>query len=129
MSPTVHLDGLRKTRPSEYVVRFVFGGSMTAMTGLIAHAWGPAIGGLFLAFPAILPASLTLVASHEGREIAACEARGAILGAIALAIFAIACALLAPRGSPVLTLAVATAAWITTSTLLWWVFHGSRRNE
>jgi uncharacterized membrane protein (GlpM family) len=126
VSPTLHLDALRTTRPSELVVRFVFGGSMTAMTGLIAHAWGPAIGGLFLAFPAILPASLTLVASHEGREIAACEARGAILGAIALGVFAIACALLAPRGSLVLMLAVATAAWIATSTMLWWLFHGSR---
>ena len=127
MNPTMHLDALRNTRPSEYVVRFAFGGGVTAMTGLIAHAWGPAIGGLFLAFPAILPASLTLVASHEGRETAANEARGAILGAMGLGVFAVACALLAVHGPPILTLVVATAAWLATSTLLWWVVHGGGR--
>jgi uncharacterized membrane protein (GlpM family) len=127
MSPTIRLDALRKTRPSEYVARFAFGGGVTVMTGLIAHAWGPAIGGLFLAFPAILPASLTLVASHEGRETAAKEARGAILGAMGLGVFATACALLAVHGPPILTLGVATAAWLVTSTLLWWVVHGGGR--
>jgi hypothetical protein len=129
VSPTLDLDALRETKPSEYVIRFVFGGGITAMTGLIAHAWGPEIGGLFLAFPAILPASLTLVASHEGRAVAANEARGAILGAVALGVFAAACALLAVHAPPVLTLAVATAAWLATSTLLWWVVHGGSGRE
>ena len=97
---------------------------MTAMTGLIAHAWGPALGGLFLAFPAILPASLTLVARHEGRAKAAREARGAVLGAVALGVFAVTSSVLALHASPVLTLAVATTAWIAVAVLLWWAFFG-----
>lgn len=72
------------------------------LTGLIASHCGPAIGGLFLAFPAIFPASATLVERHErdkkrragilntlrGRLSAALDARGALLGAIALMAFA-----------------------------------------
>ena len=30
--------------------------------------WGPGIGGLFLAFPAIFPASATLVEKHEKQK-------------------------------------------------------------
>jgi len=111
---------------SEYLVRFAFGGSLTAITGLIAHAWGPAVGGLFLAFPAILPASLTLVARHEGRAKAAREARGAVLGAVALGVFAITTSLLAVHASPVVTLTVATIAWLAVSVVLWWVFFRRR---
>src|SRR6478735_3837649 len=56
---------LRKLRPAELAWRFVLGGAITTAAGLIAELYGPAIGGLFLAFPAILPASLTLVAKHQ----------------------------------------------------------------
>jgi hypothetical protein len=34
---------------------------MTAIPGWIASKYGPVVGGLFLAFPAIFPASATLV--------------------------------------------------------------------
>ncbi len=124
----LHVDAgtLRKTTPAEHAVRFVFGGSMTAMTGLIAHAVGPVIGGLFLAFPAILPASLTLVASHEGRQKAVTEAGGAILGAIALAAFAATAWLLSPHASPVVTLGAAAAVWAMAAVVLWWTIHGRR---
>jgi hypothetical protein len=80
----------------------MLGGAVTVLTGLIASHCGPAIGGLFLAFPAIFPASATLVERHErdkkrragilntlrGRLSAALDARGALLGAIALMAFA-----------------------------------------
>jgi hypothetical protein len=124
----VHVDAsaLRKTMPAEHAVRFVMGGSMTAMTGFVAHAFGPVIGGLFLAFPAILPASLTLVASHEGRQKAVAEAGGAILGAMALAALAATTWLLAPHASPVVTLGTAAAVWAMTAVLLWWAIHGRR---
>src|SRR5262249_24539972 len=68
--------GLRKTRAWEYGLRFVLGGVVTACTGLVVHAFGPSIGGLFLAFPAFLPASLTLVRQHDGRAEAVDDARG-----------------------------------------------------
>jgi hypothetical protein len=49
----------------EYAVRFFFGGLITAATGLIARNFRAVIGGLFLAFPAIPPASATLLEKHE----------------------------------------------------------------
>jgi hypothetical protein len=51
------LSGLQKTRFGEYAIRFVFGGAVTVATGVIAKKFGPVVGGLFLAFPAIFPAS------------------------------------------------------------------------
>jgi Protein of unknown function (DUF3147) len=62
---SVDFSGLRKTKWHEYAVRFVFGGLMTVGAGLIVHRFGPEVGGLFLAFPAIFPASVTLVEKHE----------------------------------------------------------------
>src|SRR5579863_7142766 len=64
----VDLGSLRRIRWHEYVVRFVLGGAVTVATGLIAKAYGPVVGGLFLAFPAIFPASATLLDKHEREE-------------------------------------------------------------
>ena len=94
---------VRRTKWHEYAVRFVFGGLITAAAGFIAHRYGPATGGLFLAFPAIFPASATLVEKHEtqkkrcaglngvirGRDAAALDAVGTALGCIGLAGFAL----------------------------------------
>ena len=90
------LAALRQTKWYEYAVRFLFGGAITAVTGLIAKHYGPVFGGLFLAFPAIFPASATLIEAHEkrkklqariprtmrGRFAAALDARGTALGTI-----------------------------------------------
>jgi hypothetical protein len=92
---------LRQTRWYEYLVRFVLGGTMTVVAGLIAASFGPVIGGLFLAFPAIFPASATLIEKHvrerkeeaglagarRGKEVAALDAVGAALGSFGLAAF------------------------------------------
>jgi Protein of unknown function (DUF3147) len=59
---------LKKTRWYEFAVRFLFGGLITAATGLIAKKFGPGVGGLFLAFPAIFPASATLIEKHEKQK-------------------------------------------------------------
>ena len=99
----IDLAGLRRTKWHDYAIRFLFGGLITAAAGLIAQRWGPGIGGVFLAFPAIFPASATLVEKHEtqkknraglqgamrGREAAALDAAGAALGCIGLAGFAL----------------------------------------
>ena len=45
-------------------MRFALGGATTVVAGLIAAGFGPVVGGLFLAFPAIFPASATLVERH-----------------------------------------------------------------
>jgi hypothetical protein len=129
----INLAALKKTKGSEYLVRFVLGGTLTALTGLIAQHAGPEIGGLFLAFPAIFPASATLVERHErdkkrragisdtlrGRLSAALDARGALLGALALIAFAVIIWNGLPRGRAPLVLSAALVAWLALATLLW----------
>ena len=119
MNPAVKIDGLAKVAWWEWVLRFVFGGLVTVGTGIIAHGYGAAIGGLFVAFPAILPASLTLVTSHEGRKQAQQAARGARVGALALIAFAAVTAALVPHHGLLLTLTAATLAWLVGAVGLW----------
>lgn len=122
----------KQTRLREYLLRFVIGGAITVIAGLIAKRFGPAVGGLFLAFPAIFPASVTLVEKHEeekkakagvhghrrGLEAAAVNAAGATLGSVGLLAFAAATAALIRR-HPGLALGAATAAWIVGAALAW----------
>src|SRR5207248_11696241 len=61
----IDFSGLRQTTWQQYSARFLVGGIITALVGLIGRRFGPGIGGLFLAFPAIFPASATLIEKHE----------------------------------------------------------------
>ena len=124
MTPRLHVSALKKTSPWEYVGRFVLGGAITACTGLVAHAWGPSVGGLFLAFPAILPASLTLVNEHDGRRKATDDARGARLGTIGLAVFAAVVWLASARWPAPIVLVVATAGWSIACAAAWVLVYG-----
>jgi Protein of unknown function (DUF3147) len=126
MTPTLHLGALKRVRAWEYVLRFAFGGAVTVATGVLAKTFGPEIGGLFLAFPAILPASLTLVAQHDGRSSAVDDASGAVLGAIALGAFAIVAGVLARRVGAWGTLGAASAAWATVAVTAWGLVYGRR---
>ena len=126
MGPRLKLDGLANTRAAEYRVRFAFGGGITVCTGLATHAYGPAIGGLFLAFPAILPASLTLLKRHDGRRKAVHAAAGARLGAAALVVFAAVTMALATDLHPAIVLALAALAWAATAIVLWVLVYGRR---
>jgi hypothetical protein len=74
--PELVLEGIKQPAAWEYVLRFMFGGGVTMCTGLLARRYGPAMGGVFLAFPTIL----TLVKRHDGRACATDDARGARLG-------------------------------------------------
>ena len=123
--PALDLAGLSKTSWSDHLVRFVFGGVVTVATGVIASQCGPTVGGLFLAFPAILPASLTLLTEHDGRRQAVHAAAGSRLGAIALIAFAVAVSRLAERGA-VVSLLIATLVWIVLACLLWEAVYGFR---
>ncbi len=123
---------LRDTRWYEYVIRFALGGAMTVIAGLVASRFGPVIGGLFLAFPAIFPASATLIEKHarerkekagllgarRGKEAAALDAAGAVLGGAGLAGFATVIWLLVGQ-SPSLALVLAAAAWFAISVMAW----------
>jgi Protein of unknown function (DUF3147) len=124
-----------QTRWHEYAVRFLFGGLITAVAGIIAKQFGPVIGGLFLAFPAIFPASATLIEKHEkqkkeekglrgtrrGREAASIDAAGSAMGSVGLLVFALIVWQFAPRYNTWMVLMSATVAWLMVSVLIWHV--------
>jgi Protein of unknown function (DUF3147) len=65
MKILVDLASLRQVQWYEHLTRFLMGGIITVLAGLVAKAFGPAVGGLFLAFPAIFPAGATFLDKHE----------------------------------------------------------------
>ncbi len=68
MKIEANLSSLKETEWYEYAARFALGGAVTVITGLIAKRFGPSVEGLFLAFPAIFPASATLVEKSERKR-------------------------------------------------------------
>lgn len=119
----------------EWAVRFLFGGAICVLAGLISKKYGAGIGGLFLAFPAIFPAGACLLETHEkqhkaragfdgtrrGRVVAGVDAAGATIGCIGLASFALICWLLLPRLATWAVFVFATVTWAATSVILWLV--------
>ena len=116
---------LRETKWHEYALRFLFGGAITAAAGVIGKEFGPRMGGLFLAFPAIFPASATLIeknttqknhragtnAARRGRALARTDAAGAAQGSIGLALFAVLVWRLIPSHGPAFVLGGFAVAW------------------
>jgi len=126
MTPEVDVRGLAKPKAWEYGARFLFGGAVAVLASVTAKRLGDFVGGLALAFPAILPAALTLVKEHDGRQQAAEDARGARFGAAGLSAFAAVLFVVADAG-PWLALPLALVAWIVIATGLWWVSYGRTR--
>jgi len=124
---------LRRTRWYEYATRFVLGGLISAAAAIIGKKFGASIGGLFLAFPAILPASATLIEKREkeskqkkglngirrAREAAGADAAGATMGGLGLIAFATCAWRLLPGHSCAVTMIAATVIWATVSLLVW----------
>jgi len=140
---TVKIDpsGLKETTWHEYAVRFVAGGLLTVIAGVIARKWGPGVGGLFLAFPAIFPASATLLEKHErqrkqqkglhgekrGVDAAAVDAMGAAMGSLGLVAFAAVCWWFIPRCAAAWVLAAATLVWGLAAGCTWVIRKRRRR--
>lgn len=131
----VKRSALKETRWYQYAIRFLLGGAITAIAGIIAKQTGPVFGGLFLAFPAIFPAGATLIESHikeekkkkgldgtrRGREAAGVDAIGAAIGTVGLMVFAFWTWRFLPKQEASLVLMVASLLWFTTSILIWYV--------
>jgi hypothetical protein len=131
----IDVSSVHRSRWGDYGLRFVFGGIVTAITGMIAKTYGPGVAGIFLAFPAIFPAGATLIEKHEkekkskaglngtkrGRAAASIDAAGAAMGTLGLIAFAALVWQLLPRHSTLTVLAGAGTAWLAISMVAWWI--------
>jgi hypothetical protein len=129
----VNFGSLKETKTHEYLVRFAFGGMCTVFAGLMAKHYGATVGGLFLAFPAIFPASATMIENHEkrqkaeqgmdgtlrGRMAASIDASGAALGCIGLSGFALVLWIELPKHDPLTIVGIATLTWAILAYALW----------
>ena len=129
----IDFSGLKQSGWREYAIRFLFGGIITCLAGIIAERYGPVVGGVFLAFPAIFPSSATLVEKHErdkkraqhlsgdrrARQAASVDAAGAAMGSLGLVIFGLIVWRFLPGENLVLVLAGATVAWGLVSVSTW----------
>lgn len=129
----VNPSALKQTKWHEYLVRFAFGGLIAAAAGIIAKKFGPEVGGLFLAFPAIFPATATLIEKHEtekkqkkglkgivrGRNAASVDAAGSAMGSVGLFVFAVIVLHFIAGHNLWLVLAGAMLGWLAVSVLTW----------
>ena len=111
-------------KPAELGIRFAFGAAIALVAGVAGAVAGPRFGGLFLAFPAVLPATLTLIEKKEGTTKAWADASGGVLGALGLGAFALT-AMLLLRWNPVAALLVALLAWTVVSAGLYFLFRAT----
>ena len=122
--PAFSLDKVKQTTPRELIIRFVAGALPSVAAGLVTLAFGARVGGILLGFPAIMAASLTLIEQEEDATEAREDARGAIVGASALTLFAAVAALTFGHLSGGLVLLASTVVWAAAALLgyvvLWW---------
>jgi hypothetical protein len=127
------ISALKQANWLEYGIRFLFGGTMTVIAGLIAKHYGPELGGLFLAFPAIAPAAATLLDQHakeqrqragleghtRGRKTAALDMYGTLWGSVGLVAFGLVIWRMGGSHSTWMVLSVATGAWFVGTLSTW----------
>jgi hypothetical protein len=102
---------IAEARPVDWWTRFAFGAGTSLVAGVVSAAAGPLPGGTFLAFPAILLASLTLVRQKDGAARARDCARGSAAGALGLLAFAIVGSVAFVQLPTPLVFLLATLAW------------------
>lgn len=111
----IRLGALRSLSVREYAIRFVFGAAISLLAGLVTLQFGPVSGGLLLAFPAVLPAALTLIERREGTDRAVEDTHGAVCGALGLVAFAACARLLLVHTSAAVALSAALVAWVVVA--------------
>jgi hypothetical protein len=103
--------GITEARPRDLIVRFVAGAITSIVAGAITLAAGSRAGGILLAFPAILAASMTLIEEQEDGHEAREDSRGAVLGGCGMLAFAAVVALTLGTLPGAASLALASVAW------------------
>lgn len=107
----VNFGAIKQANLRDYSIRFLFGAVISLAAGLIGLRLGAVVGGLFLAFPAILPAALSLLEQKDGEGPADADIQGGVLGGIGMVAFALVVyAAVKPLGAPG-ALALALLAW------------------
>ena len=119
--PEAHPEKIRTERFSDYAVRFAFGAGISLAAGIAGMVLGPKAGGVLLGFPAILPASLTLIQRKEGKEEAAIDSVGAILGAVAMIAFAAFVSVSVTSLGVVPSLVIALVVWLAVAVGLYFL--------
>ena len=127
--PSVHPEKVKSHRFGDYAMRFAFGAGISLVAGLIGMAFGPKVGGVLLGFPAILPASLTLIQKKEGKEEAAIDSVGAVLGATAMIAFAIVVSLAVTGLGVVPSLLIALLVWVVVAVGLYFLVAATFERE
>jgi len=127
--PQVKPGEVAKRKPADYLTRFAFGAGISLVAGIIGMVFGPKVGGVLLGFPAILPASLTLIEKKEGKEDASIDSLGAILGAIAMVGFAVVVTLWVTTWGVVASLAGALLVWLIVAAVLYAILAAIYRRE
>jgi Protein of unknown function (DUF3147) len=115
--PSLRLDKVREVKARDLGVRFVAGAVTSVVAGAMTLAFGARTGGILLAFPAILAASLTLIEQQDDSAQAREDARGAVLGGCGLGVFATIAALAFGEVGGAIALALATAGWFLAALL------------
>jgi hypothetical protein len=115
------IEKVRDVRIRDTAVRFTFGAITSAVAGSLSILFSPIVGGVFLAFPAILAASLTLIAEEEDIEESREDGRGATVGALGLAAFAGVGVLTFTAIAWPLALAAASGGWAVVALALYLV--------
>lgn len=122
--PGLDLGKARQARPRDLLVRFGAGALTSVVSGVVTLVFGSPVGGILLAFPAILAASLTLIEEQEDGEESREDARGAIAGAGALIAFAVVAALAFGHLPGAAALGLASLGWVAVAAALyaafWW---------
>jgi hypothetical protein len=120
---SLDLAKLGALKPAELALRFGFGAGIALVAGFVGIRFGYRIGGLFLAFPAVLPASLTLLEKKDGTAKADVDALGAILGSCAMLAFAAAIAIGLPLLGALVAVGAAAVLWSVVALALFFALR------
>jgi hypothetical protein len=122
--PAFSASKVKEAGGRELAIRFAAGAVTSIGAGVVTLLFGARVGGVLLGFPAIMAASLTLIEQEEDSVDAREDARGAIVGASALTLFAAVAALTFGHVPGGVVLGLATVVWAAAALLgyvvLWW---------
>lgn len=113
------LGELRSVSGRDLAIRFAFGAGISVVSGVGGIVLGATVGGMLLAFPAIAPATLTLIERQDGNAAAVHDVGGAVFGAVGLVAFAVVGDLLFGRTPAPAVLFACLAAWMAVSLALY----------